>query len=103
VVDLQENKEKGEGAVHACRSTRLLVSRHRIAGLPDKADMHTQAAVDASTGKAYVDAIGHRCPGGILGRTVKADLHAGNTLVYRPGRSIDEPESRQAELPCFLV
>lgn len=59
MVDLQADKETSEGAVHACRSTRLLVSGQRIAGLPDKADMHTQAAVDASTGKAYVDAIGH--------------------------------------------
>lgn len=52
---------------------RSINSSHRRS--PDKADMHTQAAVDACTGKAYVHPIGHRCPCGVLGRTVKADLH----------------------------
>jgi hypothetical protein len=48
--------------------------------VPDKTDMHTQAAVYASTGKAYIHSIRHRCPGRVLCGAIKADLDSSNRL-----------------------
>lgn len=42
--------------------------------VPDEADVHAQAAVDARAGEADEDAIGDRGPGWVLGRAVEADL-----------------------------
>lgn len=41
---------------------------------PHKAEVHTQAAVDARTGQADEDAIRHGCPGRVFARAIEADL-----------------------------
>ena len=50
-------------------------SEPETAALPDEAQVHAQAAVDAGAGEADEHPIGHAGPGGVLGRAVKADLH----------------------------
>jgi hypothetical protein len=50
--------------------------------IPDKTDMHAQAAVYASTGKAYVHSIGHRGPGRVLCGAIKADLHSSTDCEH---------------------
>lgn len=58
----------------ACRTLGAWPGSAVLLALPDEADVHAQAAVDAGTGQAYVHTIGHRGPGGVLGRAIKTDL-----------------------------